>query len=378
MLRSPHLPGSRLRSLLTREEGGQVMAFAAISLTAILAIAAFAIDVGSWYHVSRQAQAAADAGATAAANDLPENPAAAATDAQTYVNKNISGATTTVVTPYGGDSSRVQVTVQTSAPTYFAKIFGLNSVSVTAKAAAKRATGGSKYAIFAHNTSCGSQGITNPGSSITISGGVRSNGPLSVPGSGNSWGPTTYGGPNGCTASVSGSGNTFDGSSSPAQDATNTDWPEPFYTAAPPSSICTYSGTSYSWTTNGTSGSPYVIPSGTYCASNSISINSHYATCNCTFIAPSVALPGANITMTPYYEDLIIDDYGNSNFNVSGSGDNLTGTIFVPNARLGISGSNGSLFNVFLEADTVSISGTNWSLTGTGPQNGYSGSQLIE
>ena len=115
-----------------------MMAFAAISMTAIVAVAAFAIDVGSWYKVSRQAEAAADAGATAAATDLPGSPATAVTDAQTYVNKNISGATTTTVTPYGGDSSKIQVTVHATAPSYFAKIFGINSVSVTESAIAKR------------------------------------------------------------------------------------------------------------------------------------------------------------------------------------------------------------------------------------------------
>src|SRR5437016_4452833 len=108
--------------LLRVRQSGQIMALAAISMTAVVAMGAFAIDVGSWYQLQRKAQAAADAGATAAATDLPGNPTQAVTDANAYVGKNISGATTTTVTPYSSDSSKIKVTVQTSAPTFFAKI----------------------------------------------------------------------------------------------------------------------------------------------------------------------------------------------------------------------------------------------------------------
>ncbi len=374
-MRARRTPHNTFRSFFGHEEGGQVMVLAALACVSILGIAAFVVDVGSWWQVSRQAQAAADAGATAAANDLPGNASQAVTDAQTYVNKNISGATTTTVTPYNSDSGQVKVTVTLSAPTFFAKIFGMNSVTVTESAVAKRAVGATKYAMYANSSACGNT-ITNPGSNITIGGGVVSNGGLTLPGSGNSYGITTYGGPNHCTDSP-GSGNTFNGASTPTADYTSHTWPEPFFSSAPGAGVCTNSGTSFSWNTDGTSSSPFVIPSGTYCASSQITINSKYATCHCTFIAPKVSLPGSNITMTPYYSDLIIDNY-TGNFNISGSGDSLTGTIFVPNGTLGISGSNGSLFNVFLEADTISISGSGWTMNATGPALGYSGSQLIQ
>jgi Flp pilus assembly protein TadG len=75
------------------------MALLALGMTAIIAMAAFAVDVGVWYQVRQKAQAAADADATAAASDLPSSPSQAVTDASTYVNKNITGATTTTTTP---------------------------------------------------------------------------------------------------------------------------------------------------------------------------------------------------------------------------------------------------------------------------------------
>jgi Flp pilus assembly protein TadG len=370
---------SKIASRLRRQEGGQALVMVVIGMLAIIGMAAFVIDVGSWYQVERQAQAAADAGATAAATDLPSNPSMAATDAQAYVNKNISGATTTTVTPYNSDSNQVQVTVTKSAPTFFAKIFGINSVTVTKSAVAKRVNGGSKWAVYANSTACGNSTLTDPGSSISINGGVRSNGGLSIPGSNNTWGPTSYGGPNNCTASISNQGNTFNGSSTPTSDTSTQTWPEAWFNSAPGAGVCDYSASSFSWSTDGTASNYKVIPSGTYCATSSISISGKYITCNCTFIAPTVAFPGSYLNLTAYYSDLLIDHYSSgSDFNIAGSNDQLTGTIYVPFRRLGISGSNGSLFNVLLEGNTVSISGSGWSLNGNGPSMGYQGSQLIQ
>jgi Flp pilus assembly protein TadG len=138
------------------------MAFAAISMTAIIAIAAFVIDVGSWYQTDRKAQSAADAGALAAAQYLPGSPSTAISTAQTYVSKNITGATATITTPYNGDANQIHVTVQASAPTYFAKIFGMNSVQVSAGSTASGAKGpiGTGYWVvpMAVSGSCGGDG----------------------------------------------------------------------------------------------------------------------------------------------------------------------------------------------------------------------------
>ena len=358
-----------------------MLVLSAVAMTAIIGMCAFVIDVGSWWQVTQQAQAAADAAATAAANDLPGNATQAATDAQTYVNKNISGATTTVTTPYNGDSSTVHVTVTVTAPSYFAKIFGVNSVTVTESAAAKRVTGGSKWAVYANSTACGNSTLANPGSNITIAGGIRSNGGFSMSGASNTWGPTSYGGPNNCSDSIPGSGNTFNGATSPTDDTSTQTWPEVWFNSAAqiPSGLCNFSGTSFSWTTNGTASNYKVIPSGTYCATSQISISGSYNQCSCTFIAPKISLSGSNLILSPYYQDLLIDYYDSgSDFNIAGSTDQLTGTVYVPFRRLGMSGSNTSLFTMLLEGNTVSFSGSGWTLTGNGPAMGYAGSQLIQ
>ena len=133
-----------------------MFALCAVGIAAILAVAGFVVDVGAAYRMHRSAQAAADAAATAGADDLPGNPSQAITDATAYANKNISGATVTVTTPYNGQSDEIQVQVSQTQPTVFARVIGINTLSATASAVAKHVSGGSKYAIFTRNTSCSS------------------------------------------------------------------------------------------------------------------------------------------------------------------------------------------------------------------------------
>ncbi len=153
---------SFLSRLRRHEEGGQVLVLAAISMTAIIAMAAFVVDVSSWYQLQRKTQAAADAGALAAAQFLPSSPSTAASMAQTYVSKNISGATATITTPYSSDTNKIHVKVTANAPTFFAKIFGISSVTVSADSTASGAKGpiGTGYFVapMAVSGSCGGDG----------------------------------------------------------------------------------------------------------------------------------------------------------------------------------------------------------------------------
>jgi Flp pilus assembly protein TadG len=361
-----------LARALRRQEGGQVFALLAIGITAILGLAAFSIDVGAWYQTQRSAQAAADAAATAAADDLPSNPTLAAADASTYVNKNISGATTTVVTPYNSDSSKVKVTVTKSAPSFFAKVFGINSVTVTASSAAKAVVNSSgKYAIFGHNSACTKNNIQIPGSNLTIVGGIRTNGSLSISGNNDSFGVTTYGGPNGCGLNYSGSGDTF--VSGPSVDSTMTDWPEPW----------NYSSIPCNYTLSGTQTIPSsgtTLPSGVYCdTSGTLTISAANVTGNATLIANRVQIKGANVYLTPYYQDLLVYNISTSTFQWSGASAGTTGTIYAPQANCDLSGSSGVTINLFVECDTVQFSGAGWTMNGNGPpMNGSNGSQLIE
>ena len=366
---------AKLGRLLNREEGGQVFAFMAVGITAIIGIAAFAVDVGSWYQAKQQVQAAADAGATAAAGDLPSRATQAATDASTYAAKNISGATTTTITPYSGDASKVKVTVTKSVPTFFAKIFGISSVTVSASAAAKsNASSNSKWAVFAKDTTCGDQSISIPGASLTINGPMRSNGDLKVSGANlvvN--GTASYAGPNNCSWQQSGANPSFNGSSSPTIDKTNYAWPEPWTASSIPCNY-NYSGSVTLGTTNQT------LASGVYCnPTGTFKVSAAGVNGTVTFVADRVQFQGANLSFRPYYQDLLVYNSGTSNFQWSGAGANTSGTIYVPQADAQVSGASGVAYNLFIEAYTVHISGSGWTLNGNGPvASGSTGTQLIE
>jgi len=80
------------RSRAMREEGGQVIAFMAISLVAVIAMAAFVVDVSRFYLAHRQLQASSDAVATAVASQLPDVKAGTTTLAAVEANATTYGA----------------------------------------------------------------------------------------------------------------------------------------------------------------------------------------------------------------------------------------------------------------------------------------------
>jgi Flp pilus assembly protein TadG len=126
--------GARLR-----EERGQVLVFAAIGMVALLGFAGLSIDLGSWYHQQRSEQATADAAALAGAQDLPDDPSGAAALAMQYANENGAGlsANDIVISGDRTPNDTISVRVGKEAPALFTKLFGVNSVTVHAGAAAR-------------------------------------------------------------------------------------------------------------------------------------------------------------------------------------------------------------------------------------------------
>lgn len=338
-----------------RGDRGAVLPFVALLLVVILGMAAFAIDLSVGYQNERRAQTAADAAALAGVQDLPTDPTAAQADAQASVNTNLPGATATITTPYNGNSSEMKVTVTTSSPAFFAKIFGVSSLKESATAAAQVKTR-KPAAFFAADTSCTGLGITfQRGNGVTVTGGMRSDGALNVAGgSGSSYDATTYGGPNHCADNVP--PGAFP-AGYPQADPTDYPWPIDFTNSAP---ACTYSATSYSWT----SGS---IPAGVYCATTSITVTNSGGPVsgNVTFIAPTISIAGNNNNLTPYSKNLLIYQTGSTPLNITGN--NMQGGwIFAPNAQVVITGNNGTSSG-FVEAQDINVTGNNWTMTGNGP-----------
>jgi hypothetical protein len=141
----------QLHTRLRRRSGedGQTIVLAVIAMVALLALAAFAIDVGYVYYAHRSLQASADAAALAGAQKLPDAGQAKAT-AQEFgtspVGKNQLnniGTVTESITAKclsslpGCDPANAVVAEESAkVPTFFARVLGIKSFNIKAKATA--------------------------------------------------------------------------------------------------------------------------------------------------------------------------------------------------------------------------------------------------
>jgi hypothetical protein len=122
-----------------RDESGQAIVLSAVWMIVLLGMAGLVIDVGSWYRAQRNLQSDADAAALAAAQELPDDTATAGVMAKSYALKNGYTLTDSGISFSGvtAPNDSITIKVKAPAPTYFTKLFGLNSVDVDAKATAK-------------------------------------------------------------------------------------------------------------------------------------------------------------------------------------------------------------------------------------------------
>jgi Flp pilus assembly protein TadG len=366
-----------------QDESGVVLVLVAIMMVAILGMAALAIDVGSFYQAQRQAQAAADAGALAASQDLPGSAASALTDGTTYATTNYPGATATVSTPYNGSSSQVKVTVNATTPSFFGRIFGITKANVSASAVAGETASGSPAAIFAYDDTCGSSNglLLGTNGGLTVPGGVHSNGSITASNTGATYGPSTYGGPNGCSFNPNSGAcvNSYNGACSPTSSATLQPYPDDYrntFTNNP--STCTFSGGDLNLQNDNNK----VLTNGTYCYST-IEFNSSGMSCTCTFWASSsFQFNQTANNFAPDFGNLTFYYTGSGSLNINSNGNAWLlngGTIFAPYASVTINAPSNTNVSGFVEAEDVTINGngpTTW--TGTGPSSGTGGSSLLQ
>src|SRR5688500_19667076 len=102
----------------------------------MLGITALTVDVGSWFRAQRDTQRIADAAALAGAQALPWDVDKARADANHYTTENGGSAATISFRSTNGGIDTIQVEVRRDAPGFFAKLFGIDSVNVGAKATA--------------------------------------------------------------------------------------------------------------------------------------------------------------------------------------------------------------------------------------------------
>jgi hypothetical protein len=124
----------------TRDQQGQTIVLTTIILSLFLvAVPAVVIDVGSWFREQRDTQRVADAAALAGAQALPHDVSEARELATHYALEN-GGANPAISfksTGFGGETDTIQVEIRRDAPGFFAKVFGIDSANVGAKATAR-------------------------------------------------------------------------------------------------------------------------------------------------------------------------------------------------------------------------------------------------
>jgi hypothetical protein len=125
-----------------RSECGQALVVTALFMSAAIGGTALTLDVGAWYREHRQAQTTADAAALAGAQSLPGDTAGASSTAQTYADKNGSGIDAADGIAFRTDyapNDVITVKVTRTSDGFFSKLFGIDTVNVHAKAAARAA-----------------------------------------------------------------------------------------------------------------------------------------------------------------------------------------------------------------------------------------------
>ncbi len=162
-----------------KRECGQSILLVAISIATLCGVVALVADVGQVSVTQGQLQNAADAAALAAAVNLPNSSGVEAT-ADYYAELNgVPSANTTATTPYNGDAKKVEVVCTGTVQYTFARIFGIESKEISARAVAEKtglANGCFGYAVFS-----GGSGLLYS-NNLIIGGSMHANGSIQIAG----------------------------------------------------------------------------------------------------------------------------------------------------------------------------------------------------
>ena len=120
-------------------QSGQATVITVIFMTVLIAMAAAVLDIGSWYRADRALQATVDAAALAGAQALPDDPSEAQALALQYAGKNGGDVDVTEISISTKVLANDTITVDAKAPApgFFSRIFGIDSVTVGARAVAR-------------------------------------------------------------------------------------------------------------------------------------------------------------------------------------------------------------------------------------------------
>ncbi|NOX64139.1 MAG: hypothetical protein GXP42_19715 [Chloroflexi bacterium] len=135
------------------EERGATLIYLAIMLLGLIGMIGLALDGGYAYFQYRRMQTAADAAALAGARHLSAGESEPQIDAAINQLAQVNGAET-VTWQYTADAAGVRVTAQIHSPTWFAPLFGLNNIPVSAVGEASFAPAVASSNLLPMTTTC--------------------------------------------------------------------------------------------------------------------------------------------------------------------------------------------------------------------------------
>ncbi len=403
-----------------RHEAGQTVVLVAVLLPLFLGLGALAVDIGYWYVVKKTAQDAADAAALAAARELPSDchddpncPAYAR--AREYVESNMPGATATPSTPYATpvgtvgapagsvpDPMKIVVAVEYQADTFFGRMFGVLDKAIRARAVAERLPGDDNLAIYSDYDADCDEGLRFDAAGISINGHVHSAGWFRID-SGPFWAADgTFDETSGCPASRDATAVTRFGDDPAATLPRVEARPRPMWFT--PAQLgwrtgCTYDASNIEITSSTVELSepdeviPHdgTIPSGIYCAAESVHIDGQDLHGRLTVLAPAITVEGGGLELRSFSSDVLFFAIPNTDLTpndgslsedplcvpndgaditLNGSGHRWRGIVFNPCGRITVNvGSGldgGPAFEGAIVGSRVIVEGDGFEMIGRG------------
>jgi Putative Flp pilus-assembly TadE/G-like len=120
-----------------KDSCGQAFVLTIMFLLVLMGMATAVLDVGSWYRAHRALQATVDAAALAGAQALPGDSGEASALANLYATKNGGGSMTITFSAGVVPDDTINVEGTRPAPGFFAKVFGVDSITVRTHAKAR-------------------------------------------------------------------------------------------------------------------------------------------------------------------------------------------------------------------------------------------------
>jgi Flp pilus assembly protein TadG len=379
--------GRLYRNLRSRGRG-QVMLLICVSLVAMMGMIGVVTDFSFMQHQKNMMQTAADSAAMAGSEELAYGDQVAAGKADAASNGYTDGASSVTVAinnppttgPNASNSAYVEATVSKPEPTYFMRVLGVSTMTVSARAVAYEGSG--PNCIYVLNPSA--SGAFSANGNVTVSSGCG----LLVDSSSSS-GLTAVGNVSitAPTIGVVGNYTTTGGASlTPTPKVGVIPASDPLaYVPAPTVGSCAHTNFSLSGH-NGSSGSPYQLYAGTYCGGITV-----HGTAVLKFNTGTYILAGggmsisSNTTMSgtgvTFYNTTGTGGYGaisfggNSTANLSApTSGSLAGILFFQDRSIpstGAASSFGGNSSSTLDG-AIYFATTNISFYGNSSANGYS------